>query len=241
MSGVGTHGPAAVSAPKAAQAAPAHPPKGRLLALTLGATGIVFGDIGTSPLYALNQVFFGRAELLPTSQTVLGGLSLVIWTLIVVVAIKYALLVMRADQDGEGGIFALYGLLHPYKRRGAQLLLWSLMLGGGLLFGDGFITPAISVLSAVEGLKVAAPEVADTVIPITVLLLTALFAFQFKGTAKSPACSARWCSSGSRRSRCSAPHRSPKSPAFSPPSTRSTASASSGMPARTKACSSSAR
>jgi len=186
MSGVGTHGPAAVSAPqpKEAQAAPAHPPKGRLLALTLGATGIVFGDIGTSPLYALNQVFFGRAELSPTSQTVLGGLSLVIWTLIVVVAIKYALLVMRADQDGEGGIFALYGLLHPYKRRGAQLLLWSLMLGGGLLFGDGFITPAISVLSAVEGLKVAIPEVADTVIPITVLLLTTLFAFQFKGTAK---------------------------------------------------------
>jgi len=186
MSGVGTHGPAALLGPqpKTAQAEPAHVPKGRLLALTLGATGIVFGDIGTSPLYALNQVFYGRAGLSPTPQTVLGGLSLVIWTLVVVVAIKYALLVMRADQDGEGGIFALYGLLHPYKRRGARLLLWSLMLGGGLLFGDGFITPAISVLAAVEGLKVAAPGIADAVIPVTVLLLTALFAFQFKGTSR---------------------------------------------------------
>jgi KUP system potassium uptake protein len=193
MSGVETGGKVAVgrrgtkharqSTPGPAHTAPAHPPKGGLLALTIGATGIVYGDIGTSPLYALNAIFFGQADLAPTRPNVLGGLSLVIWTLTVVVAIKYALLVMRANQDGEGGIFALYGLLHPYKRRGAQVLLWALMLGGGFLFGDGVITPAISVLASVEGLKVAAPAIADTVIPITVLLLTALFAVQFKGTS----------------------------------------------------------
>jgi KUP system potassium uptake protein len=145
--------------------------------------GIVYGDIGTSPLYALNQIFFGHAGLPLTPANVLGGISLVIWTITVIVAIKYAIFVLRAQNDGEGGVFALYGLLHQYKQRGTVLLLWSLMLGAGLLFGDGFITPAISVLSAVEGMNVATPAFAPWVIPITVLLLTALFAVQFKGTA----------------------------------------------------------
>jgi KUP system potassium uptake protein len=165
------------------EASPAHAPRGGLAALTIAAVGIVYGDIGTSPLYALNQVFFGRAEVTPTPDNVLGGISLVIWTITIIVAIKYAIFVLRAQNDGEGGVFALYGLLHDYRRRGTQLFLWSLMLGAGLLFGDGFITPAISVLAAVEGLNVATPALADMVIPLTVLLLTALFAIQFKGTA----------------------------------------------------------
>ena len=157
-------------------------PKDRLVSLTIGAMGIVYGDVGTSPLYALNQIFFRHPGPPLTPDNVLGGISLVIWTITVIVAIKYAIFVLRAQNDGEGGVFALYGLLHEYRRRSTRLLLWSLMLGAGLLFGDGFITPAISVLSAVEGLEVATPALANVVIPITVLLLTALFAVQFKGT-----------------------------------------------------------
>jgi KUP system potassium uptake protein len=158
--------------------------KAGFAALTIGALGIVYGDIGTSPLYALDQIFFGHAGLAVTPDSVLGGISLVIWTITVIVAIKYAIFVLRAENDGEGGVFALYGLLHEYKRRGTTIILWSLMLGAGLLFGDGFITPAISVLSAVEGLGVATPSLVRLVIPVTVLLLTALFAVQFNGTAR---------------------------------------------------------
>jgi len=107
----------------------------------------------------------------------------VIWTITIIVAFKYAILVLRAQNDGEGGVFALYGLLSERKKRGTTFLLWSLMLGAGLLFGDGIITPAISVLSAVEGLQVATPALGHTVVPITVGLLTMLFAIQFKGTS----------------------------------------------------------
>ncbi len=161
---------------------PSQTPRRGLAALTIGAAGIVFGDIGTSPLYALDQVFFGHGGVPPEPGDVLGGISLVIWTLTVIVAIKYAILVLRADNDGEGGVFALYGLLHEYKKRGIQLYLWLLVLGAGLLFGAGIITPAISVLSAVEGLGVAAPSLGRLVIPVTVALLTVLFAVQTKGT-----------------------------------------------------------
>jgi KUP system potassium uptake protein len=159
-------------------------PKGGFAALTIGALGIVYGDIGTSPLYALDQIFFGHAGVAVTPDSVLGGISLVIWTITIIVAIKYAIFVLCAENDGEGGVFALYGLLHEYKRRGTTVILWALMLGAGLLFGDGFITPAISVLSAVEGLGVATPSLARLIIPITVVLLTALFAVQFNGTAR---------------------------------------------------------
>jgi len=134
-----------------------HQPRGNLATLTVGAVGVVFGDIGTSPLYAIDQIFFGAAGVAPTTDNVLGAISLAVWTIILIVAIKYALLVLRADNDGEGGVFALYGLLHKYKQQGTRVLLWSLMLGAGLLLGDGMITPAISVLSAVEGLEVATP------------------------------------------------------------------------------------
>jgi KUP system potassium uptake protein len=155
----------------------------RLPALTIAATGIVFGDIGTSPLYAVDQIFFGHGGAAPGSADVLGGISLVIWTLTLIVAVKYAILVLRAHNDGEGGVFALYGLLHESRRRGMGFFLWSLVLGAGLLFGDGIITPAISVLSAVEGLGVATPALARAAVPVTLALLTALFAFQSRGTA----------------------------------------------------------
>ncbi len=166
---------------KAAAASP-HGRRGGFAALTLGALGIVYGDIGTSPLYAMDQLFFSRAVRTPAD--VLGGVSLAIWTITLIVAVKYAILVLRAQNDGEGGVFALYGLLSEPKKRGTRLILWLLMLGAGLLFGDGIITPAISVLAAVEGLQVATPALGNTVIPITVGLLTALFAIQFKGTSR---------------------------------------------------------
>lgn len=151
--------------------------------MTIGSLGIVYGDIGTSPLYAMDQLFFGRTGAATTPEAVLGGVSLVIWTITVIVAIKYAILVLRAQNDGEGGLFALYGLLHEHRKRGTSVLLWALMIGAGLLFGDGMITPAISVISAVEGLQVATPTLGGVVIPITIALLTALFAVQFKGTS----------------------------------------------------------
>src|SRR5271167_4441032 len=100
--------------------------------LALGALGVVFGDIGTSPLYAIDQVFFGSVGSDRTPENVLGAISLAIWTITVIVAIKYALLVLRADNDGEGGVFALYGLLHQFKNERRRVLLWSLMLGAGL-------------------------------------------------------------------------------------------------------------
>jgi len=164
----------------------AHRPRGGLAALSIGALGVVYGDIGTSPLYAVDQIFSGPAQVAPTAGAVLGAISLAIWSITLIVAIKYALLVISAENEGEGGVFALYSLLHPFKhkQRSAFVLLWGLMLGAGLLFGDGMITPAISVLSAVEGLNVATPAFAPYVIPITIALLTGLFAIQFKGASR---------------------------------------------------------
>ncbi len=159
----------------------AHAPRGGLPSLTLGAIGVVYGDIGTSPLYAMDQIF--QPGLARTSENVLGGVSLVVWALTLIVAIKYALLVLRAQNEGEGGVFALYGLLHHRTNQRARLMLWALMLGAGLLLGDGMITPAISVLSAVEGLQVATPALGRVVIPVTLVLLAGLFALQSRGTA----------------------------------------------------------
>jgi KUP system potassium uptake protein len=159
-----------------------HVPHKGLFALSLGALGVVYGDIGTSPLYALDVMLFGHQGVALTPDNICGGLSLVIWALTIVVAIKYAILVLRADNDGEGGVFALYGLLDKFNKNGKSLLAWSLLLGAGLLFGDGIITPAISVLSSVEGLAVATPLFGHAVVPITVVILTVLFSFQYKGT-----------------------------------------------------------
>jgi len=116
-----------------------HASEGGTATLALGALGVVFGDIGTSPLYAIDQIFFGSAEIGRTPENVLGAISLAVWTITIIVAIKYALLVLRADNDGEGGVFALYGLLHRFQNEGRRALLWSLMLGAGLLLGDGMI------------------------------------------------------------------------------------------------------
>ncbi len=159
--------------------------KSKLLVLTLGALGVVFGDIGTSPLYAINEIFFGPSHTLISKLNVLESISLVFWALTIVICIKYVLLVLRADNEGEGGIFALYSLL--IKKIKAKQILWIagfLIFSSGLLFGDGMITPAISVVSAVEGLKVITSGLEAYVVPITVVILTALFLFQSKGTHK---------------------------------------------------------
>ncbi|HKV08472.1 MAG TPA: potassium transporter Kup [Thermoanaerobaculia bacterium] len=155
------------------------------LALTLGALGVVYGDIGTSPLYALRECFHGEHGMTPTHDNVLGVLSLVFWSLIVVISIKYLVFVMRADNRGEGGILALMSLV-PQKLRagGGHWVLVALgLFGSALLYGDGMITPAISVLSAVEGLEVATPFFNPYVVPITLVILFILFLIQKRGTA----------------------------------------------------------
>jgi KUP system potassium uptake protein len=159
--------------------------KSSLAALTLGAIGVVYGDIGTSPLYALKEVFaHGHVPLTP--QNIYGVLSLVFWTLTVVVSIKYVLLILRADNNGEGGLIAMLALASQAVKDKPVLRRRLLMLGifgTAIFFGDGVITPAISVLSAMEGLKVAAPGLEKYVVPLTLLVLTALFMVQRQGTA----------------------------------------------------------
>jgi KUP system potassium uptake protein len=139
--------------------------------------GVVYGDIGTSPLYAVNEIFFGHSPAPANPANVIGCISLMLWTITLVILVKYLAFVLRADNDGEGGTFALYGLLHKYKRRGLGYLLWVLMLAAGLLFGEGIITPAISVLSAVEGVAIATPSLASYVVPITLRCWPVCFSF----------------------------------------------------------------
>ncbi len=157
----------------------------RLAALTLGALGVVYGDIGTSPLYALKEVF--APEHVPLSpQNILGVLSLIFWTLMIIVSLKYVVLILRADNNGEGGLIAMLALASSAVRSKPALhrrLMVLGIFGTAVFFGDGVITPAISVLSAVEGLEVAAPELEDFVVPITLAVLTGLFAMQRFGTA----------------------------------------------------------
>jgi KUP system potassium uptake protein len=162
------------------------PQGGALAALALGALGVVYGDIGTSPLYALKECFTGKHGVDPTSQNVLGVLSLVFWAMTFVVTFKYLSFVMRADNRGEGGILALQALVsrRDPNRRGRKVLLLLGIFGAALLYGDGVITPAISVLSAVEGVAVAAPPLTPLVVPLTVLILAGLFFIQKTGTAR---------------------------------------------------------
>jgi KUP system potassium uptake protein len=156
------------------------------LTATIGALGVVYGDIGTSPLYALKEAAKAAAHGGPlTSEAILGVASLILWALILIISLKYALLILRADNRGEGGIVALLALLsarnaEPGTWR-AQLLIVGLV-GAALLYGDGAITPAISVLSAIEGLKVDAPSLAPAVVPLTIIILIGLFVVQKKGT-----------------------------------------------------------
>ena len=155
-------------------------PTGRRLArLSLLALGVVFGDIGTSPLYAFREAFHHQYGLGPSVGTVYGLLSLMVWSLFVIVSIKYVALVMRAHNRGEGGILALLALL-PRSRR---ILVMLGLFGAALLYGDGVITPAISVLGAVEGLKIATPALEPYVVPVSVAILLALFLVQRRGTS----------------------------------------------------------
>lgn len=152
---------------------------------SLAALGVVFGDIGTSPLYALRQCFFGGNAVAVTAENVLGVLSLIFWALVIVICLKYLLFVMRQDNDGEGGIIALVALLRPLAQRHRIVNLGLIPLGlfgAALLYGDGTITPAISVLSAIEGLSTANAGFDAWVIPLTIAILGALFFFQHKGT-----------------------------------------------------------
>jgi KUP system potassium uptake protein len=157
---------------------------GYLAALSVGALGVVYGDIGTSPLYALRESLEGH-HLAPNPENVLGVLSLIFWALILVVSVKYLVFVLRADNDGEGGTLALTALLMPkfLKRGGGRWLLISLgLFGASLIYGDGIITPAISVLSAVEGLKVVTTTFEPFVVPIAITILVLLFIVQPYGT-----------------------------------------------------------
>ena len=177
-------------------------PRGRYLAaLSFAALGVVYGDIGTSPLYALRESFGELYGVAPTAPNVLGVLSLIFWSLVVVISVKYLVFVMRADNHGEGGILALTALVTPTRhaapggehrvqtgRSPAALrrlngLVFLGLFGAALLYGDGMITPAISVLSAIEGLEVATPVFRPYVIPITIAILVALFSIQYRGTA----------------------------------------------------------
>ncbi len=154
--------------------------------LALGALGVVFGDIGTSPLYTIHSTFVDEGVAV-TEPNILGVLSLVFWLLFVMVSLKYVVFVMGADNRGEGGIMALMALAHRGARDNVTLRRWIVifgLLGASLFYGDGVITPAISVLSAVEGLKVAAPALSHWIVPVTILILAGLFAMQSRGTGK---------------------------------------------------------
>src|SRR5438045_1236207 len=153
-------------------------------ALTLGSVGVVYGDIGTSPLYAFREAVMAAGESGPiTREIVLGVLSLILWALIVVVTVKYVLILLRADNNGEGGTLSLTALARRALGRSTTLVFLLGVIGASMFLGDSVITPAISVLSAVEGLKLAAPQFEHFVLPITVVILFGLFAVQRHGTA----------------------------------------------------------
>jgi len=164
-------------------------PHGRYLAmLSVAALGVVYGDIGTSPLYALHETFYGPLSIPPTPENVLGVLSLVFWSLILVVTIKYHIVIIRADNKGEGGVLALMALVQGSRQarglppRHVMIILG--IFGAALIYADGALTPAISVLGATEGLEIATPGLARIVVPLTLVILIGLFWFQSHGTAR---------------------------------------------------------
>ncbi len=166
---------------------PSHQPQGSMRTLMLGAVGVVFGDIGTSPLYTLREAFLDHYGLTPDHATVVGLLSLILWSLFLVVTVKYVMIIMRADNKGEGGIMALMALAQRALGN-AKRLRYAIgilgIFGASLFFGDSVITPAVSVLAAVEGLQVAAPDLKTWVVPITLVVLLILLLFQRHGSAK---------------------------------------------------------
>src|SRR5499425_530920 len=156
--------------------------------LVVGAVGVVFGDIGTSPLYTLQECLASKHGVPPEPDNVVGVVSLVCWAITLVVTVKYLGFLMRADNNGEGGIMALLALvpdkLMPKKPGRIGMVAFLVIVGAALLFGDGIITPAISVLSALEGLEVATDGLKPIVVPATVVILVLLFAAQRRGTGK---------------------------------------------------------
>src|SRR2546430_8879969 len=172
---------------------PPHTPAARqgghyLARLSLLALGVVYGDIGTSPLYAMREAFHGPHGIAVTSGNVFGVLSLIFWSLILIVTIKYHVVIIRADNKGEGGVLALMALVNGSRvARGLsprRLMIVLGIFGSALLYADGGLTPAISVLSAVEGLEIATPALASWVIPVTLVILISLFLVQRRGTAR---------------------------------------------------------
>ncbi|MEK7082425.1 MAG: KUP/HAK/KT family potassium transporter [Patescibacteria group bacterium] len=159
-------------------------PAGSAVFLTIAALGVVYGDIGTSPLYAVNQIFFGYGGLTPTREHVLGAIGLIFWILTIIMSLKYITFVLRADNDGEGGVFALLQFIQDIPWIGIGAVSALLIFAAGLLFGQGIITPAISVLAAVEGLGVARPALQPYIIPLAIAILALLFGFQYKGASK---------------------------------------------------------
>ncbi|MGN6409960.1 MAG: potassium transporter Kup [Nitrobacter sp.] len=178
-------GSSAAATPAANESGDAHSTAG-FKALMLGSIGVVYGDIGTSPLYALREavVAAGAAGSGADPQAVLGVLSLILWALIVVVTLKYVLILLRADNHGEGGILALMALAQRAASRRAAAIVLLGVIGGALFYGDAVITPALSVLSAIEGIKLTTSALDPYVVPITVVILLALFAVQSRGTAR---------------------------------------------------------
>lgn len=166
---------------------PRERPRGRYLAfLSLAALGVVYGDIGTSPLYAIRECFHGPHAIAATGSNILGVLSLIFWSLVIVISIKYLVFVLRADNHGEGGILSLSALATPItpSRKSEKWFLLALgIFGAALLYGDGILTPAISVLSAMEGISVATPRLTPFVVPATISILVGLFLIQSRGTA----------------------------------------------------------
>lgn len=161
-------------------------PSRRTAILTLGATGVVYGDVGTSPLYTMREIFNSNYGLAITPENVIGGLSLVIWTMTLVVSIKYVIFVMHAHNRGEGGIMALMALVLSRRHRRSQrmVIMYLGLLGAALFYGDGIITPAISVLSAMEGIEVIAPALHDAIVPISLLVIALLFGLQSGGSGR---------------------------------------------------------
>ena len=165
---------------------PREEPQGSYLwVLSLGALGVVYGDVGTSPLYALRECFHGAHAIAATPGNVLGVLSLILWSLILIISVKYLIFVLRADNQGEGGILSLAALATPIKPSGRTEKIFLIALGifgAALLYGDGVLTPAITVLSAVEGLSLATPVFQPYVLPVAVGIIVGLFLLQKRGT-----------------------------------------------------------
>ena len=167
---------------------------GYLAGLSITALGVVFGDIGTSPLYAIKVCFGSSSGILPQTANIFGILSLIFWSLLLIVSLKYLVYVMKADNHGEGGIMVLMSLVHPggRVRKPGRLLLVALgLFGAALLYGDGTITPAISVLSSVEGLNVATDFFKPYMVPIAILIIILLFVLQRRGLRWWGPCFAR--------------------------------------------------